>query len=167
MWEPRRLTTLWVSTECYADNFTCTFYFLFSMALQPLLGPGLSFSSVIIPYTDGRIPWTSDKPVARPLPIHRTTQTQNKRIHRHTCLEWDSNPLRPRDHRDRLLFTLLNLITCLFILLYRYASLSFHNQFRLSKQVSRLTPILAPDISQSDSISSELQMNQSVNKCRV
>jgi hypothetical protein len=32
-------------------------------------------------FTDGRTPWMSDQLVARPLPIHRTTQTQNKRIH--------------------------------------------------------------------------------------
>jgi hypothetical protein len=32
-------------------------------------------------FTDGRTPWTSDQPVARPLPNHRTTQTQNKHIH--------------------------------------------------------------------------------------
>jgi hypothetical protein len=32
-------------------------------------------------FTDGRTPWTSDQPVARTLPKHRTTQTQNKRIH--------------------------------------------------------------------------------------
>jgi hypothetical protein len=31
--------------------------------------------------TDGRTPWTSDQLVARPLPKHRTTQTQNKHIH--------------------------------------------------------------------------------------
>jgi hypothetical protein len=31
--------------------------------------------------TDGRTPWTSDELVARPLPKHRTTQTQNKHIH--------------------------------------------------------------------------------------
>jgi hypothetical protein len=30
-------------------------------------------------YTIGRIPWTGDQPVARPLPTHRTTQTHNKR----------------------------------------------------------------------------------------
>jgi hypothetical protein len=30
-------------------------------------------------YADGRTPGTSDQPVARPLPIQRTTQTQNKR----------------------------------------------------------------------------------------
>jgi hypothetical protein len=27
IWEPRRLTTLWVSTVCYKDSFTFTFYF--------------------------------------------------------------------------------------------------------------------------------------------
>jgi hypothetical protein len=31
-------------------------------------------------FTDDRTPWTSDQLVARPLPKHRTTQTQNKRI---------------------------------------------------------------------------------------
>jgi hypothetical protein len=30
-------------------------------------------------YTDGRTPWTGDQLIARPLPKHRTTQTQNKR----------------------------------------------------------------------------------------
>jgi hypothetical protein len=34
--------------------------------------------SFLILYTVGRTPWTSDQPVARPLPKHRTTQTQNK-----------------------------------------------------------------------------------------
>jgi hypothetical protein len=30
-------------------------------------------------YTIGRTPGTGDQPVAKPLPTHRTTQTQNKR----------------------------------------------------------------------------------------
>jgi hypothetical protein len=30
-------------------------------------------------YTVGGTPWTRDQPVARPLPIQRTAQTQNKR----------------------------------------------------------------------------------------
>jgi hypothetical protein len=30
-------------------------------------------------YAVGRTPWTGDQPVARPLPAHRTAQTQNKR----------------------------------------------------------------------------------------
>jgi hypothetical protein len=57
-----------------------------SMALQPFVGPWpLQFRNLF--YTDGRTPLTSDQPVARPLPTQRTTQTQNKRIHRHPCLE--------------------------------------------------------------------------------
>jgi hypothetical protein len=48
------------------------------MALQPFDGPLPLFSFLII-YTVGRTPWTGHQPVARPLPIHRTTQTQNKR----------------------------------------------------------------------------------------
>jgi hypothetical protein len=66
--------------------------------------------------TDGRAPWTSDQLVARPLPKHRTTQTQNK--HRHIpnmhalCgilthdhgfrAREDSTCLRPLGYRDRL-----------------------------------------------------------------
>jgi hypothetical protein len=79
------------------------------MALQPFVGawPLLQFRNLL--YTDGRTPWTSDQFVARPLPALRTTQTQNKRTHRHPCLERDSNPrtsedsscLRRRGHRDR------------------------------------------------------------------
>jgi hypothetical protein len=40
-------------------------------------------------YIVGRVPWTEDQPIARPLPTHRTTQTH---AHRHPCLEWDPNP---------------------------------------------------------------------------
>jgi hypothetical protein len=36
------------------------------------------FFSFLIFYTVGRIPWTGDHPVARPLPAHKTAQTQNK-----------------------------------------------------------------------------------------
>jgi hypothetical protein len=45
-------------------------------------------------FIDGRTPWTSDQPVAKPIPKHRTTQTQNKHIHipNIQCLVWDSNP---------------------------------------------------------------------------
>jgi hypothetical protein len=50
------------------------------VALQPLLGPGIFFSSVIIFYTYGSNPWTSDKPITRPLPTQRTTQTRIKHI---------------------------------------------------------------------------------------
>jgi hypothetical protein len=37
-------------------------------------------------YTVGKIPWTGDQPVARPLPAHRTAQTQNKRTQ--TSMPW-------------------------------------------------------------------------------
>jgi hypothetical protein len=33
MWEPRRLTTLWVSTACYSDSFTFTFYILMKVEI--------------------------------------------------------------------------------------------------------------------------------------
>jgi hypothetical protein len=64
-------------------------------------------------YTVGRTLWTEDQPVARPLPTHRTTQTQNKRTqYIHPSPEWDSNLrsqcscLRSRGHCDRLIGTL-------------------------------------------------------------
>jgi hypothetical protein len=44
-----------------------------SVALQPFVGPWplLQFHNLF--YTDGRTPWTSVQPVARPLPTLRTT----------------------------------------------------------------------------------------------
>jgi hypothetical protein len=48
------------------------------MAYMPLLGLGHFFSFLIF-NTVCRIPWTGDQPIARLLPVHRTTQTQNKR----------------------------------------------------------------------------------------
>jgi hypothetical protein len=76
-----------------------------SMALQPFVRPWplLQFRNLI--YTDGRTPWTGNQAVARSLPIHRTTQTQNKRIYRYQCLEWDSNPRsqRPSERRHFML----------------------------------------------------------------
>jgi hypothetical protein len=65
-------------------------------------------------FTDGRTPWTSDQLVARPLPKHRTTWTQNKHIPNiHTLCgirthdpgfraSEDSTCLRPLGYRDRL-----------------------------------------------------------------
>jgi hypothetical protein len=64
---------------------------------SPVLGPGSS----LVFYTDGWTPWTSDQLAARPLPTQRTTQTQNKRIHRHPCLEWDSNLQSQRSSERR------------------------------------------------------------------
>jgi hypothetical protein len=52
-------------------------YFL-SLWLYSPLDLGRIFSFLII-YLVGRTPWTGDQSVAKPLPTHRTTQTQNKR----------------------------------------------------------------------------------------
>jgi hypothetical protein len=57
-----------------------------------------SYSVPLSFFADGRTPWTSDQPVARPLRTQRTTQTQNKRIH--PRLDWDSNPWSQRS-RER------------------------------------------------------------------
>jgi hypothetical protein len=47
------------------------------MTIESFVAPWPFFSFIL--YTVGRTPWTSNQPVARPLAIHRTTQTQNKR----------------------------------------------------------------------------------------
>jgi hypothetical protein len=83
-----------------------------SMAQQPLVGPWLLLEFHDRFYTNGRTPWTSDQPVARPLPIHRTIQTQNKHTDIHALsgirthnpsvrANEDSSCLRPRRHCDR------------------------------------------------------------------
>jgi hypothetical protein len=61
------------------------------MALQFFVEPWPLFSFLML-YTVGRTPWSSDQPVARPLPTNRATQTENRRKHRHPRLQWDSNP---------------------------------------------------------------------------
>jgi hypothetical protein len=67
-------------------------------------------------YTVGRTPWASDRPVPRPLPKYRTTQTQNKcthtpnidtlsgiRTHDHGVrASEDSSCLRSLSYRERL-----------------------------------------------------------------
>jgi hypothetical protein len=57
---------------------TLNFKMIISLCLySPVLGLGRFFSFLIL-YTVGRTPWTGDQPVARLLPTHSTTQTQNK-----------------------------------------------------------------------------------------
>jgi hypothetical protein len=56
-----------------------------SIALQFLLDLG-RFFSFLLPHTIGRTPWTGDQPLARLLPAHRETKTQNKRTH--TSMPW-------------------------------------------------------------------------------
>jgi hypothetical protein len=52
------------------------------MALQLFVGPWPLFQFIHF-YAVGRTPWAVDQPVARPLPAHRTSQTQNKRTDIH------------------------------------------------------------------------------------
>jgi hypothetical protein len=72
-----------------------------SMALQPFVvpWPPLQFRNHF--YTDGRTPWTSDQPVARQLPTHRTTQTENKQTHRHPWLLIGFEPTIPAVQRTK------------------------------------------------------------------
>jgi hypothetical protein len=70
----RSLVDIQWTARCYSPDS-------FSMALRAHSGLR---PLVLVPYsffTVGRTPWTGDQPVTRPLPAHRTTQTQNKRIH--------------------------------------------------------------------------------------
>jgi hypothetical protein len=48
------------------------------MALQPFVGPWPLFQFLNL-YTIGTTSWTGDQSVARPIPTHKTTQTQNGR----------------------------------------------------------------------------------------
>jgi hypothetical protein len=86
----------------------------FSLALQPPWALASNFQ-FYDHFTDGKTPWASDQLVAKPLPKHRTTQTQNKHIHipnihalcgilTHNHGFWaskDSICLRPPGYRDR------------------------------------------------------------------
>jgi hypothetical protein len=72
------------------------------------------FCSFLIILTAGRTPWTGDQPVARTLPTHRITQTQNKCTQTSipgmgfepTTLVFERSKtvhaFRPRGHCDRL-----------------------------------------------------------------
>jgi hypothetical protein len=73
-----------------------------SMTLQLFVRPWslLQFRNLF--YTVGRNSSSSDQPLTRPLPTHRTAQTENKRTHTHPCLEWDSNPRSQRWNERRL-----------------------------------------------------------------
>jgi hypothetical protein len=71
---------------------------------SPLLGLGRFFSFLIF-YTVGRSPWTGDQPVARPLPAHRATQTQNKRTQT-SMLQVELEPKIPVFERARAVHAL-------------------------------------------------------------
>jgi hypothetical protein len=57
------------------------YVYSFPIALPANSGPWTLIQFCDHFFTDGRTLSTSDQSVARPLPKHRTTQTQNKLIH--------------------------------------------------------------------------------------
>jgi hypothetical protein len=59
--------------QCYEMSESDSYLWLYS----PFSGLG-SFFNFLIFYTVNRTSWTGDQSVARPLPAHRTAQTQNK-----------------------------------------------------------------------------------------
>jgi hypothetical protein len=59
-------------------NLISIFYSILLWLYSSFVGPWQPFQFLNV-YTVGRTPWTGDQPVARSLPTHRTTQTQNKR----------------------------------------------------------------------------------------
>jgi hypothetical protein len=79
---------------------------------SPLLGLGLLFSYLIL-YIVGRITWTGEQPVARPLPTHRIN-VHNTDIHALSGIRTHdpsvqasevSSCLRPRGHCNRPVIT--------------------------------------------------------------
>jgi hypothetical protein len=103
-----------------------------------LLNPFLLYRYGVAVVSDGRTPWTSDQLVARPLPKHRTTQTQNKHIHipniHALCgirthdpgfrASENSTCLRPLAYRDRPFFIYLNIILLYVLLVWPLGRLS-------------------------------------------
>jgi hypothetical protein len=62
-------------SACVPPPSCCSTFYL---RLYSPCGPCTLFLFLNL-YTVDRTPWTGDQPVARPLRMHRTTQTQNKR----------------------------------------------------------------------------------------
>jgi hypothetical protein len=87
---------------------------IISLCLCSPCGPWPLFQFLNL-YTVSRTPWTGDQPVARPLPTHRITQTQNKRTQ--TSMPrvgfepmipvFDGSCLTQRGHCDRRTFLLV------------------------------------------------------------
>jgi hypothetical protein len=69
----------WIqSCQCCVASYDVINSF-FSLYGSTALWILFAFFSLLTLYTVSRTPCTGDQPVARPLPTHRTTQTQNKR----------------------------------------------------------------------------------------
>jgi hypothetical protein len=68
----------------YHHNSQHQFHLLWYWFIHSIINGSTHFRNLF--YTDGRTPWTRDQSVERPLPTHRTTQTQNKRTQ--TFMAW-------------------------------------------------------------------------------
>jgi hypothetical protein len=112
------------------------------MTLQPLWTLGV-FQFLNL-YTVGSTPWRGDQPLAMPLPIHRTTQTQNKHtdIHASSGIRTndasvrageDGSCLRSRGHCDRY--------SSNYLIKQRLKS-HYDNQSHLSQVTSRNSKII-------------------------
>jgi hypothetical protein len=97
------------STSLYTPLNATDFFPVALQSFRTLAAPHRRFLELF--YTYGRTPWTSDQPVARPLPTQ--DNTTQKDADKHPCLQRDSNPrsqqltgqdprLRPHGHCDRL-----------------------------------------------------------------
>jgi hypothetical protein len=90
------------------------------MALQPFVGPWSPFQFRNLTYTDGRTPCTSDQPFARPLPAHRTTQTQKKTYTQTSMPRVGFEPTIPVLEWAKTVHALDSAATVIGLLLYTY-----------------------------------------------
>jgi hypothetical protein len=101
------------STQIAASLFSpFDLYYSLSLSNFTTLWNLVDFFSFLILYIVGRTPWTKNQSVARPLPTHRTTLTQNKRTdihalsgiraHHPSVRAAENGPcLKPRGNCDR------------------------------------------------------------------
>jgi hypothetical protein len=106
VWEQNAEDNIWISICLSVCPSVCLSIRL-SVCLwlySPFVGPWPLFW-FLNPYTVGRTPWTRDQLVARPLPTHRTRQTQNKRIQ--SSMPWVGfDPTIPMFERSKTIHAL-------------------------------------------------------------
>jgi hypothetical protein len=89
----------WMNTKEF--SFCCwLIHFIRQWLYKYLMGPGLFFMFVIFFTQTVELLGGGISPSQGGY-LHRTTQTGNKRTHRHPCFEWDSNPLSQHPSEQR------------------------------------------------------------------
>jgi hypothetical protein len=76
------------------------------------------------PYTVGRTPWTGNQPDARPLPTHRTAQTQNK-LTRTSMPRVGFEPTIPKFERAKMVHVLDRAATAIGRTVYKLYKICF------------------------------------------